>query len=189
MEIKKTLFFFLFIFITTLSFSQNEEKEKYRRTAFLSNNFKANMSVSGFDFSYEFPVKYDVLLETQAGIGAGYKISNDFVFVYHLHQPSLYAGVALKYYYRANRRQMKMAYNNDFFWSFKLKYISKSIDGSTAAWQTAFFTTDWGIQKKLYRRFSYQFTIGLGFAYDLDRHTDDYFTVFPDMNFKIAYTF
>ena len=189
MEVKKLLFIFLFALFSCLLFSQNIEAIKYKRTAFLSNIFKANMSISGFDLSYELPVKSDVLLETQAGIGAGYKISSDFVFVYHLHEPSLYAGVALKYYYRANRRNLKMNYNNDFFWSFKMKYISKAIDGNDTTWQTAFLTTDWGIQKKLYNRFSYQFTIGLGFAYDIDRHTDDYFTVFPDVNFKIAYAF
>lgn len=174
----------LFLIISPLC-AQNEDAE----VRYLVTQGKVDLGFSGLGLSIETPVSNKVLLEMAAGLGAGYRVNEDFRYRMYFDDPAAFASVHMKYYYNQERRVSKgrpVSYNAGNFFGIKAKYTSPTL-WEKQTWHTLLTGFHWGMQRKMGKYFLYQFNVGIGVAIDLENKNPNHITPFPDLNFRISY--
>lgn len=171
--------------LSSYTFAQSEgETERYLRTY-----SKVDLSFSGLGLSIETPISDRVLFEAAGGVGAGYKVNEDFKYRLYFDNPSLYASVNAKYYIRKDMRVQKGSaerFNSGNFFAIKAKYTTPTLHDAKT-WHTMLAAVHWGLQRNMGNHFLFQITLGVGAAIDLDNKTTTHMTMYPDANIRFSY--
>lgn len=159
-----------------------------KQKSLLENILSVNLSFTGLGLSYQLPVSGDVLIEIESGLGASYKINQDFEYRMRINDPSFYASLSVQYFYNIDKSKVKKNFknNNGNFWGFRSKFVSKSIVKYKDS-NTFFLSSNWGLRRNIYKNFSFEFIMGVGAAVDFTHKQDYNFTIFPEFNFKLSY--
>lgn len=185
---QRLIFISILLLIVSAIFSQEigEQRSKYLKT-----QGKIDFGFSGLSLSLETPVSNKVLLEFAAGLGAGYKVNEDFKYRMYFDDPAFFGSAHMKYYYNQQDRVdagRPVSYNAGNFFGIKAKYTSPTLKDQKT-WHTMLIGFHWGMQRKMGKYFLYQFNAGIGAAVDLEDKTSTHVTLFPDLNFRISYVF
>lgn len=176
----------LLIFFSPI-LAQNKVDKEYTR--YLKTLGKVDLGLSGLGLSLETPVSDQVLLEFAAGLGAGYKVDEDFRYRLYFNDPAVFGSAHMKYYYNQQSRVDRgrpVSYNAGNFFGIKAKYTSPTL-WEQQTWHTMLVGFHWGLQRKIGKYFLYQFDVGIGVAVDLENKNSHHITPFPDLNFRISY--
>lgn len=184
--IKRSIIFLILIALVLQLKADENEKENL---SFLKPTIQADLSFSGLGFSGNIPLSQAILFEVGAGLGAGYRINEDFKYYLYLDNPAVYANLHAKYYYELKKNRAKdrnRKFNSGNFAGLQVQYTSPNIS-EQVAWNTLLTSVHWGMQRQLYKRFVMQLTLGVGVAMNLDFSETTNVSLFPDVNFKISY--
>lgn len=177
----------VFMLFSLLSAAQNDSEKSNAK--YLKTQGKVDLGFSGLGLSIEKPISEKVLLEIAAGLGAGYRVDEDFRYRMYFDDPAVFGSVHMKYYYnlqdRVNRGR-PVSNNAGNFFGLKAKYTSPTLH-EEKTWHTLLTGFHWGLQRKMGKYFLYQFNIGIGAAVDLDNKNSNHVALFPDFNFRISY--
>lgn len=180
----------MFLFVTKIS-AQSEGIVAIDTTTerYLKTYSKIDLSFSGLGFAIETPISDRVLLEFAVGLGAGYKVNEDFKYRMYFNDPAIYSSVAAKYYINKKTQVKKGTserLNSGNFFALKSKYVTPTLRDSKT-WDTMLVALHWGLQRNIGKHFVYQLTLGIGGAIDMDDKTSTHLTLYPDVNFRFSY--
>lgn len=186
MKYKLTIIGILLVISVLPFFAQDESKVSKR---YLETLGKVDLGFSGLGLSLETPVSDKILLELAAGLGAGYRVDEDFRYRMYFDDPAAFGSVHMKYYYNQQKRVDRgrpVSFNAGNFFGIKAKYASPTLD-EKKTWHTMLVGVHWGMQRKMAKYFLYQFNVGVGLAIDLEQKNSNHITPFPDINFRVSY--
>lgn len=185
--IAKNLLFKCFLFY--LFFNTNSLYSQELQTV-----SKIGFGINGLDQSVEIPVANKIIIEPSAGLGPSYSFSNggpvaaNMGWTWALLEPSIHVSVYGKYFYNGNRQRLKgksVRNNTGHFIGVKTKYVSKPLISAIHGKQNVLLTNlNWGGQHNIGTRWSYSYSAGVGYGFNLDFSTG---TFYPAFDVKISY--
>lgn len=189
MNIKLSILALSLLLTVNLFSQENTTESNLEQTNTLETYAKIDLGFSGLGFSVETPINHRIILEAAAGLGAGYRIDEDFIYRFYFEDPAFFASAHGKFYYNQEKRVRKgksLSLNSGNFFGIKVKYASPTLR-KDKTWHSLLTGFHWGLQRKLGNHFLYQLDIGIGAAFDIDSQTRTQMTLFPDFNFRISY--
>jgi hypothetical protein len=182
----------IYLFLTTIvlfncGYSQTIKKDS------LQSLLKIESNIFGAGLNYETPLAEKLTLDSGTGLTAGYVVKNGISYKLNLINPCLYLKSELKYYYNFNNKINEFNKKAKKRFSKGYKGLTKGYNsGSYFAFQTK-FTTDrlfdkedklskvilneiqWGVQRKLFKNFLFNFNIGVGHANDFTTKENSFY--------------
>ena len=176
---KKIYLSIITVFLFNYGFSQTIKKDS------LQSLLKIEYNIFGAGLNYEVPLAEKLTLDSGTGLTSGYTVINGINYKLNIVNPCLYLKSELKYYYNFNKKVENFNKNTKKRFSKGYSGLTKGYNsGSYFAFQTK-FTTDrlfdkedklskvilkeiqWGVQRKLFKNFIFNFNLGIGHANDI----------------------
>lgn len=177
-----------FSLMSLISFAQVKQKDSDLETF-----EKIDLGINGLNVTVETPLSKKILGEFAIGVGPSYDfhdddgLTNSMDYHWAILEPSFHASAYGKYYYNREKRLSKgksLLLNSGNFVGLKVKYVSKSLSSPQFYTNTILANLNWGLQRNIGKHWTYSFSTGLGFGYNMD---DSYSMFYPALDLKISY--
>ena len=184
---KKIYLSLVTLFLFNYNFSQTIKKDS------LQSLLKIEYNVFGAGLNYEAPLAEKLTLDSGIGLTSGYTVINGINYKINIVNPCLYLKSEIKYYYNFNNKINEFNKKSKKRFSKGYKGLTKGYNsGSYFAFQSK-FTTDrlfdkddklskiilneiqWGVQRKLFKDFLFNFNIGIGHANDFTTKENSFY--------------
>lgn len=185
--------------LSLLSITAFSQTQEIAQPAGLISMTKLEAGLHGIGIGYEIPLGQTFTIDLSAGLGGGYSIedeayANGFRSTFILREPAAYFRSRVKYTYNRAKRAIKnksMLNNTGNYVSFQTKYATNRVF-ETNEWnaiatpinRTLLNELQWGMQRPLGQRFTFNAHLGMGYAYDFDFRNSQ---AYPAAGLQLAY--
>jgi hypothetical protein len=182
------------VFLLNYAFSQTIKKDS------LQSLLKIEYNIFGSGLNYEAPIAKKLTLDSGTGLTLGYTVDNGFNNIKNLKDlkewvanPCLYLKSELKYYYNFNdkienfntktkKRFTKgykgftKGYNSGSYFAFQTKFTTDRLfDKEDKLSKVILKEIQWGVQRKLFKNFIFNFHLGIGHANDITTKQNSFY--------------